>query len=97
MPSDIIIEAKFKPLEQLQGLYDLVKSVSKITLLKVLKDKNMNFYLYTTPPVVKMGEKQLEMSFEDLDSVPNGLFYFGGSGLENVISDEWMGKAKHLE
>ncbi|KAM3139728.1 hypothetical protein pb186bvf_008186 [Paramecium bursaria] len=75
LQGDLMLEAKFAPLEQLQKLYDLLKDL--------IVEKDVQFYLYTAPPVQKMNAKYLVQTFEDLDSVPSGLFYLGQEKQQN--------------
>jgi hypothetical protein len=65
LPNELIIEARFGPLEVLQDVFALVADV-------VVGD----IYLYQSPPVKKL-DKQMQHSLESLHSVPNGSFYLG--------------------
>ncbi|CAD8108599.1 unnamed protein product [Paramecium sonneborni] len=89
-PDSVIVQAFFGPLETIKDLYDLIKDM--------LGDQNLEFYLYTSPPLVRMTQKHFQQSFEDLNSVPNGLFYFG---VEKQISkfyfkEQWMKNIRFL-
>ncbi|CAK66203.1 unnamed protein product (macronuclear) [Paramecium tetraurelia] len=89
-PNSMIVQAIFGPLETLQALYDLIKDM--------LVNSNLEFYLYTSPPPLRMTQKYLKQTFDDLSSVPNGLFYFGveKQTSEFYLKEEWMKQAKEL-
>ncbi|CAD8076155.1 unnamed protein product [Paramecium primaurelia] len=89
-PNSVIVQAIFSPLETLQVLYDMIKDM--------LENSNLEFYLYTSPPPLKMTQKYLNQTFDDLNSVPNGLFYFGveKQTANFYLKEQWMKQAKDL-
>jgi hypothetical protein len=44
---------------------------------KNLENPALDFYLYMTPPIVKMTTKYNSTTLDDLECVPSGLFYLG--------------------
>ncbi|CAD8125993.1 unnamed protein product [Paramecium sonneborni] len=89
-PNSVIVQAIFGPLETLKTLYDLIKDM--------LEDQNLEFYLYTSPPPVRMTQKYFNQNFDDLNSVPNGLFYFGVEKQTSnfYLKEQWMKTAREL-
>ncbi|CAM6004323.1 unnamed protein product [Sphagnum balticum] len=65
LPNELIIEARFGPLERLSDVFALISSI-------IIGD----LYLYQSPPVKRL-DKDLGKSLMELDSVPTGSFYLG--------------------
>lgn len=65
-PDNYILEAKFKPSEELKRLIDL--------LMKVIARPDLPFYLYTTPP--KEQIKDFSKDFYSVGFAPGAIVYF---------------------
>jgi hypothetical protein len=52
-------------------------------------NRNINYYLYMTPPVQPIDKKLREKTFYELGCVPAALFYFGSDD-PNVLKMEIM-------
>jgi hypothetical protein len=76
LPNELIIEARFGPLETLAEVFKLA---AQIVVGEV--------YLYQSPPVKRL-DKQMHMTLDALHSVPNGSFYMGIS-TEWYIKNEY--------
>ncbi|CAD8152674.1 unnamed protein product [Paramecium octaurelia] len=89
-PNSVIVQAIFGPLETLKALYDLIQDM--------LENRNLDFYLYTSPPPIRMTQKYLNQTFDELNSVPNGLFYFGVEQQTSncYLKESWMQSAREL-
>ncbi len=42
-----------------------------------MEDKNLDYYIYMTPPVQKLKGRIIKSTFYDLNCVPSGIFYLG--------------------